>query len=144
MACCFRNDDSLNPAIEILSRVVEEQPGDILPLDELASCYYRAGQYEQWIEACEAILEGNPRSRDALLFRDFALDESGRTEKAAGAYEAFLSVYPGVREAGFNLALCYFDLDRYREAIRLLEVLRAARPDRVEIVYLLGKCFYAS
>jgi tetratricopeptide (TPR) repeat protein len=81
-------------AVEAWQHALEHVPENARTLANLGAAYFRLGQYEQTVTACERSLRAGPSAR-ALANLGTALTYLGRNEEAIAAFEKAVVLQPG-------------------------------------------------
>ncbi|HIJ50497.1 MAG TPA: fused MFS/spermidine synthase [Nitrospinae bacterium] len=71
-----------------LAQLIEEEPGNLKYLLNLAHSFYQIGNYEQSIEILQLVLEKNPNLSFANLYMGYNLLEVGKKEEALTFFKA--------------------------------------------------------
>jgi len=91
-------------SIELLEHLCQLEPGDVLPVNELALSYMAAGELYLAEQSLRAALKIEPQSLQALANLGALLQRRGFLEAAAEQYSAFLDIEPEDIEVRCNLA----------------------------------------
>lgn len=123
LAVAQLNSDQPAAAVATLTRLINEtQTRNPVIHHTLGSAYFRAEQFAEAAAALRKAISLSPEPRtDWLRLLQAALIESGETEAAVAVGQQVLAKTPDDKQAVFALASNFIDLERYDDAIRLLE-----------------------
>lgn len=104
----------------------------------------RQGKFAAASAIWQSILSGN--SRDAEAYAHLGLDEArrGLYSDAIKDYRRALAIDPGMAGLKIDLALSYFKLSQFRNAIPLLKEELKQHPDNQRLTVLLGMAHYGA
>ncbi len=109
------------PALADYRKIIDERLYDYPGLyASVAECELNMGQYRQAVDDVDYALNSITDNAGYYLIRSQALRALGRHDEAIGAAAKALAVKPGMPEALMQMARCYIDKERYKEAADLL------------------------
>ena len=133
-----------NSAAPLLERLVQNQPDFLLGRVFLGLCLY---QQKRW-EAAREQFEWLTQFAHSNEFKGFASHMLGcidlQVSKPEGAKQHFaktIALLPHHADAWFNLAISYYQLMRYQDAISAFLKVLSLNGDDWESMYFLSKCY---
>ncbi len=137
MASIYIETEEFRAATAILEKLIDRNPDDAAIKIDLARLFIHEQNAEKAIDMLNSLLEDDTiPNPDVLKVLALANAESNHFEEAITIYNNYLKISSDDFEAMFNLALCYFRLDRYEEAEEILAYLHQTRGLAVDFVNL--------
>ncbi|NJD26769.1 MAG: tetratricopeptide repeat protein [Chloroflexi bacterium] len=136
-----------------LEQAVRDNPNDIAVRGQLADAYAAKGRYVEAIAQYDVIIAAGVSLEPAHLGRGRALQELGRLDEAAQAFEAVVAVAKdgemahvdlGLQAAYYGLGSIAMQQDRPQDAIGHFEKALAISRSDADSLYLLGTAFIAT
>ncbi len=124
-----------------LDAIIEKVPDTMLSYLLRAVAHYELHDYESALHdlrLLDAVTDTSPISSVVQHLLGCALAKTGRWEEARDRFEALFRDNPGNEEVMFNLALCYYHLGLFQEALYLMRNLSALCPHDGETKQLLA------
>jgi len=129
-------DNSAAGGIALLKRSL--RPGDGDSYYRLAVAYYRAGQYQDSLEALQKAIEFAPDHSGAHYYSGLIHHEQGHYDQAIREYGETLKFEPDFVPARTNLGGVYAQLGRYEKGIAELQSALHIQPNYAEAHKYLG------
>ncbi len=133
--------DDFSTAVDLLKRVVEQDPKEQEAWDELGLAYARLNNHEDAARAFRKQIEVNafhPRANNDL---GAELQQLGQLDEAVAAYRKQLEIAPSDKSAHKNLGLILAQLKRDQDARTELETAAAISPDDPEVKVALAQVY---
>ena len=89
-----------------------------------AEYYLASGKYTQALQVLGSVLQRNPQSADAYVYRGFAYQQLGDDKKALDNYTQALKIDPRHLGANFYLGVLYLNTGQKPLAFEQLQALR--------------------
>ena len=138
------NAGNFQDAIGQFEMSVEAKSDFIEGYENLASSYFRAGQYDQAIEAAQRALKLDQKSAQMVKLISVAYSKIGDEGKAQ-EYQEKLKDFPDTEfsaEELYNLGVVEANKGKDGEAARYFEKAEVARPEFALAHYQLGLCYF--
>ena len=113
--------ESYGEGIDVLEKVLEEDPEIPQAKHMLATCYRQAGRTEEAKVLLDEYLRDHPDSTPALITMAGILSEEGRIQEVVALAKRVLAVDDRNAQAYALMAGAYMDADDHAEALPLLE-----------------------
>ena len=107
-------------AVELLEEVVELAPGFLDAQYNLANAYWRSGDHEPALEACDLIIQHQPDRSGAIMLRAFVLKDQGEIDKAIKDFQVAAKLNPN-QDANYFLYQIYKDRNELEKAAKCLK-----------------------
>ncbi len=101
-ALCQQKGD-LSKAALYYSRILQQNPGDIITHGRLAIVLAAMGQIEKAIEQCRIVLAANPNDAEMHCNLGILLQTQGKLDQAVESYKKALEIDPAFQKARDNL-----------------------------------------
>jgi tetratricopeptide (TPR) repeat protein len=131
----------LREGMEVLERIVRDDPENVNVLYNLGMCYSELGNIDESIGTLEKCVELAPRHANALTALGFSYSRRGEQEKALAKLKAALEIEPDNFYALKNHGAVLAKLGRYNEAITSLGRANRLFPDSPEVLYGLALAY---
>jgi tetratricopeptide (TPR) repeat protein len=130
---------------QYLERQAQKKPADApLVWEALAKGLARTYRILEGIACVDRWLKLQPDSVPALTLRGKIWHKGRSYRNALPDLQRAVQLDPAHDDAHWNLALVVLELGRFDEALPHLEILRAKRPDDVELLVLIARCHQAT
>ena len=133
--------DDFSTAVDLLKRVVEQEPNQQEAWDDLGLAYAGLNDHEEAVKAFRKQVEVNafhPRANDDL---GAELQQLGKFDEAVAAYRKQLEISPNDKLAHKNLGLIFAQQERDPDARTELEAASAIAPDDPEVKVALAHVY---
>ncbi|MEM3089264.1 MAG: tetratricopeptide repeat protein [Candidatus Nitrosotenuis sp.] len=110
-------DRKWDEVIEFCKKMLDDDPDDMIALQNLASAYIRIGRFTDAVSACDTVLSLNPYDEYALKNKVYALENLKRYEEAMILYDKLLEKNPSDIWAMDGRGLALNQIGRHEEAL---------------------------
>ena len=135
----YLDDENWPKAIEVMSYVVEREPGAVDAAYMLAQAYEGAGKLNDAIATLEEATTVDPESPRALIYLGELYGRARRHEDAAGAFDRAAEQRPGVLDIRLRQAAALVSAGRATAARDLLRQTADAHAKEPRVLYLLAE-----
>lgn len=137
----FIESEEIDYAIKFLEQVIGQLPPNADMFFQLASCYERMGKDEQAEAYYEKSLDEAPFNVYTWLTLGLLRDRSGRYEQALEAFDFALTIDDDFEPTLFSKANTLIAMERYTDAIDLLNDLIKELPTNPYAMCLIAECY---
>ena len=124
------NVRSLNPKENGLDRPTTKQQKTVAYIySEQALVYFREGNWQEAIAACQKALQISPESAEAYKTLGNILQRLGKKGKALGYYAKALEIKPDLAEVYANLGSFYAEQEKWEQAINYYHQALTLKPN---------------
>ncbi|MEW6042731.1 MAG: tetratricopeptide repeat protein [Thermoproteota archaeon] len=111
------NDKKWSEIVSFCKNMLEEDPKDLVALQNMATACLHLGKYEDALYCCEAVLEHNDSDEYALKNKIFALERLKRYQDVIACADKLLQKNPNDEWAHDSKGLSLNELGRHDDAI---------------------------
>lgn len=137
----YENLGQYDKAIDLLKKILEENPANETVLYEIAFCYNLKDDAESSIDFFKIFIDENPYSYPAWYNLGIAYGKLELHEKAIDAYDFAIAIKENFSPAYFNKANCLAHLKRYSEAIKVYQETFLYEDANATTHYYMGECY---
>jgi tetratricopeptide (TPR) repeat protein len=142
LSACYRKQDDLKTAIKTAAKALQLEPESPEGLKNLAQLYFESANTNKSLELFEKLLQITPNDQEIYLALAKIYQRSAEYQKAVHYYKKYL-FYTSDDQASLNMAISYFELEKYPEAKSVLESLKnKGREIGAPASYYLCKIFH--
>lgn len=102
---------------------------------ERAHAAYRAGRYQEALEAARAAAKGAPGSLDAVMLQADLAEFLGEFDEAGRAYGQAQALAPSDMLVHYRVAVYAVRIGDYDRAVREIDAVLALQPDELQLLY---------
>lgn len=102
---------------------------------ERAHVAYRAGRYQEALEAARAAAQGAPGALDAVMLHADLAEFLGEFDEAGRAYAQAQALAPKDMLVHYRVAIYAVRIGDYDRAVRELDAILALQPDELQLLY---------
>jgi tetratricopeptide (TPR) repeat protein len=102
---------------------------------ERAHAAYRAGRYQEALEAARKAAQASPRALDAVLLHADLAEFLGEFDEAGRAYSQAQALAPNDMLVHYRIAVYAVRIGDYDRAVRELDAVLALQPDEAQLIY---------
>ena len=130
IAKTFENKHSLNKdftfidkAIEMYSRIIEQEPENFDVYLSISICYAKKGEWENSVDYCKRAIQINPESYDANNQMGLVYYCCNELKEAIKHYETALGLKPDDYKIYSNLGYAYEKIGDFNKAVKIFSQL---------------------
>lgn len=137
----FFNAGQYPEAIEVYSKMLEENPDIYILNKNIGNCYFEMEDYDQAQAYYEKILEQDPENVDAKIAIGNCYANRGENETALEWYNKV--EFESIKDAVvlYNIGTNLYNSGNYNEALRYYQRTVEIQPENLDGIYQLGLCF---
>ncbi|MBI9044049.1 MAG: tetratricopeptide repeat protein [Anaerolineaceae bacterium] len=144
-ANAFANEGNWSAAFELLSKLFENEPKNVIAINGLGTCLFQMEQFEDAAVAFETAAALQPGSIELLLSTAMAYEKSMAFKKAENAYLKVLELDQNHIGAKKQLAVLYLQQEENAQfGLEILQSILNENPDDLETVLMLGNLYEIS
>jgi tetratricopeptide (TPR) repeat protein len=133
--------EDFDAAVEILKRMVTDNPRDANAFYLLGIAYMKKQMYPEAIEALTKVTELTPSFAGSFHQLGLCYQQQHEKERALQYFEKALERKPDSVDSLYNAGLILFELSRIPEALTHFEKALEQSPDDPEFLEMAGRCY---
>ena len=142
LALLYDDMEKSEKAIELLNKVLDENPFSIDDWFSLAKVYARCKNYDKALEACDFALAIEENDESILAFKGYCYYDNGEYKEAVEQFKLFME-YTSDKAVAYELiAEAYGRMDMHEEAIEYLLKAIALNDCSHDLYYQLATNYY--
>ncbi len=138
----YLDKNLFSKAMDAVTRGIRQHPGSVTLMIKEAQVYAEKGESQKALEMVKSIEILEHSNNEVYMLKGMILNQMGRIGEAGRAFDRAIELtHENKVDVLYDIALSFEYVNRYKLAVRYLDMARRKRSDKPDILYELAHCY---